>query len=77
MYTIPDGVVRWLVLASIKKHTLAFSAISHRFSDIKYYMISINFLTLETQVMVTKYNIRNGAIEWLVSTSMKDLNKFC
>ena len=57
-----------------KSRTWAFLASVHRLPDIKYYMISINFVTLKIYIKVTLHNIRNGAIRWQISDFLSDSN---
>ena len=65
MYNTRNDVIRWPISTSIKVELKHFS-LALPFSDIKYYMISKNCVTLKIQVKVPTYSIRNGAIWKLI-----------
>ena len=70
MYNSHNDVILFLISASIKVVRGHFS-LALTVCQIWYIYVSRYSVTLKIQVKVTMYIIRNGAIEWLVSTSLK------
>ena len=71
MYNIRNVFIFWRISASIMVILAIFRLLALFVFQILYIYISRKFVTLEILVKVTMYKTSNGAIRWLVSTSIK------